>query len=118
VLSAVRIYFQGDPTRAAVCPLTIHALLHIADCIKAVGPVWASWAFPTERYCGYLTPAIKSRRHPWTNIDSHVVNMAHLQNVTIKFNIESELSLKPKPIDRGHYIEGCKLICVKTRLSY
>jgi hypothetical protein len=32
----------------------IHALLHIADAIKAMGPVWATWAFPTERACGHI----------------------------------------------------------------
>ncbi|KAF7349606.1 hypothetical protein MSAN_01686300 [Mycena sanguinolenta] len=36
--------------RLPICPLTIHALLHIADSIKFTGPVWCYWAFPMERY--------------------------------------------------------------------
>jgi len=57
----------------SACPLTIHALLHVVDGMEAAGPVWTRWAFPTERFCGRLLPEIRSRRHPFSNIDSFVV---------------------------------------------
>ncbi|KAJ7278027.1 hypothetical protein C8J57DRAFT_1449122 [Mycena rebaudengoi] len=45
------VYFQNDVERMSVCPLTIHALLHIAPGIIFCGPVWCYWAFLMERYC-------------------------------------------------------------------
>ncbi|KIM59027.1 hypothetical protein SCLCIDRAFT_27607 [Scleroderma citrinum Foug A] len=78
-----QFYYQHNPTRIATCPITIHALLHIADSIEATGPVWTSWAFPMERFCGSLQPAIKSRRHPYTSISKHVMDKAHLTQVQL-----------------------------------
>lgn len=89
------MYYQYDPDRLATCPLTVHALLHIADGIEECGPVWAYWAFPMERYCGALQPAIKSRRYPYPSIDAHVVASAQLTQVKLRFNLEDELSLRP-----------------------
>lgn len=93
-----RLYYQYTPSRLSTCPLTIHALLHIADGIDACGPVWAYWAFPMERYCGALQPAIKSRRYPFASLDRHVVATAQLSQVKTRFNISQALSLiPPKP---------------------
>jgi hypothetical protein len=39
------------PSHVTCCPLTVHALLHIAPTIRAMGPVWAYWAFPMEHHC-------------------------------------------------------------------
>ncbi|THH12489.1 hypothetical protein EW146_g7643 [Bondarzewia mesenterica] len=33
------LYYQKDPSRISTCPVTIHALLHIADCIKICGGI-------------------------------------------------------------------------------
>lgn len=84
-----------------MCPLTIHALLHIADGIEEMGPVWTYWAFPTERYCGRLQPAIKSRRFPYASISAHVVAMAQLAQIKLRYNLEEELSLAPKKMEEG-----------------
>ncbi|KAH7903169.1 hypothetical protein BJ138DRAFT_1138781 [Hygrophoropsis aurantiaca] len=54
------IYYQHELQRLATCTLTIHALAHIADSIEDSGPVWTSWAFPMERFCGRLQAAIKN----------------------------------------------------------
>jgi hypothetical protein len=78
-----------------MCLVTVHALLHIADSIEASGPVWASWAFPMERYCGSLTPAVKSRRFPFPSIDRHVTELAQLNQVKIFHRLEDLLSLQP-----------------------
>ncbi|KAH8093764.1 hypothetical protein BXZ70DRAFT_897296 [Cristinia sonorae] len=92
-----RIYYQYDPQRLSACPLTIHALLHIADSIIAAGPVWASWAYPMERYCGLLQPAIRSRRFAYASIDRYVVDHARLQHIKLLYNMQQELSLKAPP---------------------
>ncbi|KAI0749041.1 hypothetical protein C8Q74DRAFT_1171750, partial [Fomes fomentarius] len=53
-------------------------LLHIVDSILAAGLVWTSWAFPMERYCGALQPAIRSRHYPYASLNRYVLDSAHL----------------------------------------
>lgn len=81
------------------CPLTVHALLHIPDGIEITGPVWTSWAFPTERFCGSIQPAIKSRRFPYASIDNYIVAKAQLSQIKLRYNLEQELSLQPPPTE-------------------
>ena len=87
------IYYQHDPQRVATCPLTIHALLHIADSIKAIGPVWATWAFPIEHFCGSLLPAVKSRCFPYASLDRHVTEGAQLLQIKLAHNLCEVLDL-------------------------
>lgn len=89
------IYYQHDPERISACPLTVHALLHIADSIKAVGPVWSYWEFPMERYCGTLQPAIRSRRFPYASLDRFVLESAQLTQIKAVYNCAEELNLRP-----------------------
>ncbi|KAJ2930473.1 hypothetical protein H1R20_g6626, partial [Candolleomyces eurysporus] len=81
VLQYEKLYYQFKPERLPICPLTIHAVLHIPDNIVETGPVWTSWAFPTERFCGRLLPAIRSRRHPFANLDNFVVASSQLNQI-------------------------------------
>ncbi|KAJ7192610.1 hypothetical protein B0H12DRAFT_1002089, partial [Mycena haematopus] len=78
----------------SVCPLTIHALLHIAAGIKFCGPVWCYWAFPMERYCGSIQPGIRSRRFPWASIDRYVLEVAQLTQIKTRYNVVDELALR------------------------
>ncbi|KAG1790483.1 uncharacterized protein HD556DRAFT_1192531, partial [Suillus plorans] len=80
------------------CPITIHALLHIADSIEETGPVWTSWAFPMERFCGRLQPIIKSKRHPDACIARYIVEEAQLTQAALIYNMAEELSLR-KPLN-------------------
>ncbi|KAF7349597.1 hypothetical protein MSAN_01685200 [Mycena sanguinolenta] len=93
VRSYEKLYFQYKQERLPICPLTIHALLHIADSIKFTGPVWCYWAFPMERYCGSLQPGIRSRRFTWASLDRYVVEKAQLTQIMTVYNAFSELSL-------------------------
>ncbi|PPR05927.1 hypothetical protein CVT24_006665, partial [Panaeolus cyanescens] len=104
------LYYEKDPARLSACPLTIHALLHIADGIRACGPVWAYWAYPMERHCNTLLPAIRSRRHPFAAIAAFVTAMAHLHQIRLKYNAIKSLQLDPpksetgfKPMEYPHY---------------
>src|ERR1700678_1212644 len=62
------MYYKNDPTRLSACPLTIHALLHIAWGIRVAGPVWTYWAYPMEQHCNTLLQSIRSRHHPHTHL--------------------------------------------------
>ncbi|KAI0714182.1 hypothetical protein C8T65DRAFT_573761 [Cerioporus squamosus] len=101
-----KMYYQYDPDRLSTCPITIHALLHIADSIVAAGPIWASWAFPIEQYCGSLQGAIRSRRYPYASLNRHVLDRARLTHIKLIYNLEETLSLKPPSLN-GFYRAVC-----------
>lgn len=77
-----------------MCPLTIHGLLHIAPSMRSTGPVWASWEFPIERFCGTLLPAVKSRRFPYASLSNYAVEVAELKQIALIYDLEDELALK------------------------
>ncbi|KIY61190.1 hypothetical protein CYLTODRAFT_433611 [Cylindrobasidium torrendii FP15055 ss-10] len=105
VVAYEKLYYQNNPSRARACPLTIHALLHIADLIKVVGPVWTYWAFPTERYCGRLQPAIRSRRHPFVSIDNYVSQDAQLSHIKMVYNVHDRLTI-PRRLRNPDVVRG------------
>ncbi|QRW11694.1 Transposase family Tnp2 protein [Ceratobasidium sp. AG-Ba] len=53
------LYYQYAVEQLPACPLTIHALLHMAYYIRRTGPLWASWAFVMERFCQFILLAMK-----------------------------------------------------------
>ncbi|RDX43780.1 hypothetical protein OH76DRAFT_1458261 [Lentinus brumalis] len=91
-----RLYVEYLPERASACPLTIHALLHIPDALEMIGPVWTVWEFPTERFCGILLPAVKSRRFPYASLSSYAADIAQLSQIELKYDLHEQLSLKPE----------------------
>ena len=60
-----------------------------------MGPVWTYWAFPMERFCGKLLRCIKSRRHPFANIDSYITAVAQLDQIKNRYNAHKDLALLP-----------------------
>ena len=90
-----RLYYKHDPTRLSACPLTIHALLHIAWGIRVAGPVWTYWAFPMERHCNTLLQSIRSRRHPYASISSFVTATAQLDQIRLLYDLHETLRLDP-----------------------
>ncbi|KAI0369836.1 hypothetical protein BV20DRAFT_1036311 [Pilatotrama ljubarskyi] len=110
-------YYQHRPERLSAAPLTIHALLHIAESIRLAGPVWASWAFPMERYCGRLVPAIRSRRHPYSGLNRYVLDAARLTHIKLLYpGLRSILRLAPEIVERGLAIpnyDTCVLLPAK-----
>ena len=94
--SEYRLYYENDPARLSACPLTIHALLHIAWGIKVAGPVWTYWAFAMERHCNTLLQSIKSRCHPYLSIATFVTATARLDQIRLLYDLHEELSLDPE----------------------
>lgn len=91
------------------CPLTIHALLHIAPTIRFLGPVWTYWAFPMERHCGDIVRHIKSRRYPYININNYVISCAHLTQIRLLYDVEDALSFHaPISSQRSFTLPSCK----------
>jgi hypothetical protein len=89
-LLSFRLYYQHNPARLGTCTVTIHALLHIADSIEACGPVWASWAYPTERFCGKLQRAVKGRRYVWASIDNWALRSAQAAHIRFVYSLTAD----------------------------
>jgi len=118
-LPVQRIFYQKDPSRVSACPITVHGLLHITDGIAAAGPVWATWAFVMERYCGFVKRrAVWSRAHPYASIDRRILEMAQLNVISLKYGLRKKLALKGK---RGKVIKDkfpeCKACSVPLGYS-
>jgi hypothetical protein len=60
-----------------------------------MGPVWAYWAFPMERYCGDVLRNIRSRRFPYSSINRYVTSRAQLTHITLLYDLDEKLCLQP-----------------------
>ncbi|KAB5587991.1 hypothetical protein CTheo_8568 [Ceratobasidium theobromae] len=87
VMQYEEYYYQYDTARLPACPLTIHAILHIPFYLRQTGPLWASWAFVMERFCGHLVPAVKNRIRPYDHLDNYVQRHAQMQIVSVVYNL-------------------------------
>jgi hypothetical protein len=110
LIHASSLYYQHKPERLPACPLTIHALLHIPDQIRWMGPCWTTWAFPIERQCGYFQRSIQSRRNPYVSMDQHLTDLSQLRQIKVLYNLTDEqLRIPPKgPSLRTKRLEDCK----------
>jgi hypothetical protein len=59
-----------------------------------MGPSWCYWAYPMERFCGSLLPAIKSRRYPWASIDRRILELAQLFQIKAIYSLSTALDLR------------------------
>ena len=73
-----------------------------------MGPVWAYWAFPMERYCGDVIHNIRSRRFPYASINRYVTSRAQLTHISLLYSLDEKLSLQPPASnDRNLILELC-----------
>ena len=94
-IHASSLYYQHKPGRLPACSVTIHALLHIPDQIRWMGPCWTTWAFPIKRQCGYFQRSIQSRRNPYASMDRHLIDLSQLRQIKILYNLTDEQLGKP-----------------------
>ena len=86
-----RYYYQYDKEQLSTCTLTIHGLLHIPTDIRCCGPVWTTWVFYMERFCSLLQSGLRSRQHPWGNLNKCNLHLAYLWQLSAKYHIENKL---------------------------
>ncbi|KAG8711449.1 hypothetical protein FRC11_002757 [Ceratobasidium sp. 423] len=94
----VKDFERHSPDCLHICTLLIHSLLHIADDIEAMGPVWCYWAFPMERFCGALVRANLNPRFPYASLDCRVLEVVQLAQIKLMYNLFKTLDLG----DRKH----------------
>ena len=63
-----------------------------------------------ERYCGYLQAGLRSRVHPWANLNNRVLHKAYLEQIDVYYDLQDDLSItSPAGIKRGEKVfEKCK----------
>lgn len=101
-----RLYYKHRPKRLRVCTLPIHSLLHIADDIEAMGPVWCYWAFPMERFCSVLGRSNLNPCFPFVSLDCRVLEVAQLSQIKFIYNLFEALDLddrKDRITNGTHY---------------
>ncbi|QRW03344.1 Transposase family tnp2 [Ceratobasidium sp. AG-Ba] len=122
VLQYERLYYNNDADRIRTCTLPLHALLHIADDIENMGPLWCYWAFPMERFCGMLSRANKSLRFPYSSLDRHLLQIAQLGQIKRIYGLADELNLEDRRtniVSGTHYPShsGCVFTSPKRNKS-
>ncbi|KAG9126384.1 hypothetical protein FRC07_003631 [Ceratobasidium sp. 392] len=92
------LYYRKTRSRIRACTLPLHALLHIADDIEKMGPIWCYWAFPMERYCGSLARANISRRFPYASLNRCVLQIAQLAQLKLIYGLREHLNIDRRRI--------------------
>ncbi|CUA70931.1 Elongator complex protein 1 [Rhizoctonia solani] len=91
-----KLYYQKTTSGLRACTLPVHSLLHIADDISLMGPVWCYWAFPMERFCGALSRTTISRRFPNESLNEIVAQVAQLAQLKHIYGLSDELNLEAR----------------------
>ncbi|QRW14127.1 Transposase family Tnp2 protein [Ceratobasidium sp. AG-Ba] len=99
------LYYQYALERLPACPLTIHALLHMAYYIRRTGPLWASWAFVMERFCQFILLAVKNRVRPYEMINNYVARSAQMKVISRTF----DLPLVGRPRVQRRVVHGVEI---------
>ena len=76
--------------------------------IRAIGPVWAYWAFPMEKYCSDILHHIQSRRFPYASINKYITSRAQLTHISLLYNLEKDLKFGTGP---SHDRDVCLPLC-------
>lgn len=87
-----RYYYRYRIEQLPTCTLTTHGLLHIADGIRYCGPVWSTWTFFMERYCGMLQRSLRSQTQPWSNLNKVLHNNIILEQLSTRYDVTEELA--------------------------
>ncbi|KAI6159324.1 hypothetical protein EDD17DRAFT_1432102, partial [Pisolithus thermaeus] len=56
-------------------------LLHVVEGIHYCGPVWMTWTFFMERYCGASQWSIRSQSQPWSNLNTTLLHSVVLEQL-------------------------------------
>lgn len=107
-----RYYYQYRADRLLVCTLPLHGLLHMPDNIRFCGPMSKTWTYHIERYCGFLQSNLRSKTHPWSNLNNLVLHRSYLSQLASRYDLEEEFSgpHQPGELSRGERkYPGCML---------
>ena len=62
------LYYKRKQVRLPACRAVFHALLHVADCVEWLGPMWPHAQWTMERMCGQWVPKVKQKQQADRNL--------------------------------------------------
>ena len=62
------MYYQHKQVRLPACRAVFHALLHVADCVEWLGPMWSYSQWTMERMCGLWVLKVKQKQQADRNL--------------------------------------------------
>jgi hypothetical protein len=86
VVEYEEIYYRQDFARLRVCRATIHGLLHVADCVEMLGPMWSYAQWTLERMCGLWKPMVMQESNPSRNLSIALVNLTQMHYAKFCFS--------------------------------
>lgn len=79
-----------------------------------MGPIWCYWAFPMERFCGMISPHIRSRRYPWRSIDRFILEKSQLTQIRLLYPelgphlaFANATKADPEDVHGAIHVPGC-----------
>jgi hypothetical protein len=73
-------FYRGDYEKVHVCTSNLHQLVHLVQCIRSNGPLWAYSQWGMERLIGRLVKSIPANGAPFTALANNVLLDAQLQD--------------------------------------
>ena len=66
-----------------------------------------------ERFCSMLQRSLRSRVHPWSNLNKSLLHAVYLEQLGVRYNLQDELQhvgdrTDDGPIGYERVLEGCK----------
>ncbi|KIO25445.1 hypothetical protein M407DRAFT_75728 [Tulasnella calospora MUT 4182] len=85
--------YEYNSERLPTCLITFHAWLHLVDMMERSGPVWAYWTWVMERYCGILSRAVSSRKHPYASLNRRILEIQTLHSIRNMYDLDDRLPI-------------------------
>jgi hypothetical protein len=86
-------YYRYDNRRLPACRAVFHALLHVADCMEWLGPMWSYSQWVVERMFGLWTPKVKQRANPSRNLSLAMLRSSWVSNLRYSADLTTQSSV-------------------------
>jgi hypothetical protein len=83
------LYYRYQNNRLPACRAVFHALLHVADCMEWVGPMWSYSQWVVERMFSLWTPKVKQRATASRNLSLAMLRSSWVSNLGYSANLLS-----------------------------
>ena len=79
------IYYQGNASQLSACRSQIHYLLHMAQNVRTLGPLFCYWQYPVERYIGQFERWATSKSQINVSLMNNIVQRENIAYLRYKF---------------------------------
>lgn len=89
VMTTEKLFYDGDRNRVSVCTSQLHALLHVAENIRQLGPSFVSWQYGLERYVGQMEQRTTSKSQQGASLQNSMLMLERSRYLSRIYNILS-----------------------------